>query len=274
MGSLEGRVAFITGAGRGQGRSHALRLAADGADIVAVDVCRDFDTVPYPMASPEDLDETRVGVEECGRRALAVQADVRDIGALRGAVDAAVEEFGRLDIVIANAGITSWWGDETDESAARVWEEVLGVDLTGTWNTLRATTGTMTRLGNGGSVVIVSSTAGLKGFASGVAGYDAYAAAKAGVIGLMRGYALSLAPHRIRVNTIHPTAVDTMMVSNPEFAKLIEGLGDVASLYQNAMGVDLLQPADISDAVAWLVSDAARYVTGVQLPVDAGFMIR
>ena len=274
MGSLEGRVAFITGAGRGQGRSHALRLAAEGADIVAVDICHDLDIVPYAMATPEDLDETRAGVEKEGRRALTVAADVRDLAALRRAVSETVERFGRLDIVIANAGITSWLGDQSDESAARVWDEVLSVDLTGTWNTLRATTQTMTRLGHGGSIVIVSSTAGLKGFASGIAGYDAYAAAKAGVIGLMRGYALSLAPHGIRVNTIHPTAVDTMMVSNPEFAKLIEGMGDIASLYQNAMGVDLLAPADISDAVAWLVSDGAKYVTGVQLPVDAGFMIR
>lgn len=274
MTSLEGRVALITGAGRGQGRSHAVRLAHEGADIVAVDVCRDFDTVPYSMASSGDLQETCRLVEEAGRTAVGVEADVRDLAALRRAVAATVERFGRLDIVIANAGITSWLGDETDESAARVWDEVIGVDLTGSWNTLRATTNQMVRLGNGGAIVLISSTAGLKGFASGVAGYDAYAAAKAGVIGMMRGYALSLAPHNIRVNTIHPTAVDTMMVSNPAFAELMAALGDAGSLYQNAMGVDLLQPSDISDAVAWLVSDQARYVTGIQLPVDAGFMLR
>ena len=213
-------------------------------------------------------------MEKAGRSALLVEADVRDLGALRGAVKDTVERFGRLDIVIANAGVTSWLGDETDEAAARVWNDVIGIDLTGTWNTLRATTKSMVQLGHGGAVVIVSSTAGLKGFASGIAGYDAYAAAKAGVIGLMRGYALSLAPHGIRVNTIHPTAVSTMMVNNPEFTKLMESLGDMGSLYQNAMGVDLLQPSDISDAIAWLVSDQAKYVTGVQLPVDAGFMIR
>jgi SDR family mycofactocin-dependent oxidoreductase len=274
MKSLEGRVALITGAGRGQGRSHAVRLAEEGAAVVAVDVCRDFDLVPYAMASPEELEETGALVEKAGRQALLVQADVRDLGALRAAVSDTVERFGRLDIVIANAGVTSWLGDETDESASRVWDEVLSIDLTGTWNTLRATTNTMVRLGHGGSVVIISSTAGLKGFASGVAGYDAYAAAKAGVIGLMRGYALSLAPHGIRVNTVHPTAVSTEMVNNPAFTKLMESLGDMGSLYQNAMGVDLLQPSDISDSVAWLVSDQAKYVTGVQLPVDAGFMIR
>ena len=275
MSSLEGRVAFITGAGRGQGRSHAVRLAEAGADVVAVDVCRDFDTVPYRLASRQDLDETCRMVEAAGRTAVAVEADVRDLAALRRAVTATVERFGRLDIVVANAGISSWLGDETDESATRVWDEVIGVDLTGTWNTLRATTDTMVRLRNGGAIVIISSTAGLKGFASGVAGYDAYAAAKAGVVGLMRGYALSLAPKGIRVNTVHPTAVDTPMVSNPQFAELMAALGgDASELYRNAMDVDLLQPADITDAVAWLVSDQARYVTGVQLPVDAGFMLR
>lgn len=274
MGMLEGRVALVTGAGRGQGRSHALRLAAEGADVVAVDVCRSFDTVPYPMASRSDLDATCAGIEDAGRTAVAVQADVRDLPALRRAVSETVERFGRLDIVVANAGVTSWIGDETDESAARVWDEVIGIDLTGAWNTLRATTNTMVRLGHGGSIVLVSSTAGLKGFASGVAGADAYAAAKAGLIGLMRGYALNLAPHNIRVNTIHPTAVETTMVTNEEFTRLMDALGDGASLYRNAMDVELLQPSDISDAVLWLVSDHARYITGVQLPVDAGFMIR
>ena len=274
MSSLEGRVALITGAGRGQGRSHAVRLATEGADVVAIDVCRDFDTVPYRLASRDELDETGRLVEQAGRSAVVVEADVRDLAALRRAVATAVDRFGRLDIVVANAGISSWLGDETDESAARVWDEVIGVDLTGTWNTLRATTDTMVRLGNGGAIVLISSTAGLKGFASGVAGYDAYAAAKAGVIGLMRGYALSLAPRGIRVNTVHPTAIDTPMVSNPAFEQLMAGLGDAADLYRNAMDVGLLQPADISDAVAWLVSDQARYVTGVQLPVDAGFLLR
>ena len=274
MGSIEGKVAFITGAGRGQGRSHAVRLAEEGAHIVAIDVCRNFDTIPYAMASREDLDETCALVEKAGRTAIPVEADVRDLAALRQGVTDAVERFGRLDIVIANAGLCSWWGDQSDETAAQVWDEVLGIDLTGTWNTLRATTQQMTRLKNGGSIILVSSTAGLKGFAAGVAGFDAYAASKAGVIGLMRGYALSLAPHNIRVNTIHPTAVNTMMVTNDEFAKLTGSIGDMGDLYKNAMDVDLLQPSDISDAVAWLVSDHAKYITGVQLPVDAGFMIR
>ena len=274
MSSLEGKVALITGAARGQGRSHAVRLAEEGADVVVVDVCRDFDTVPYPMASRQDLDETCALVERAGRSALSFEADVRDLAALRAAVAQTVERFGRLDVVICNAGITSWLGDQADESADRVWHEVLEINLTGSWNTLRATTNTMMRLGNGGAVVLVSSTAGLKGFASGVAGYDAYAASKAGLVGLMRGYALNLAPHNIRVNTVHPTAVETMMTTNEEFVALMEAMGDVASLYQNAMPVEMLQPGDVSDAIAWLVSEQAKYITGVQLPVDAGFMIR
>jgi SDR family mycofactocin-dependent oxidoreductase len=274
MKPLEGRVALITGAGRGQGRSHAVRLANDGAHVVAIDLCRNLDTVPYPMATRADLDHTCALVAEAGREAVPVEADVRDMAALRQAVSATLERFGRLDIVVANAGITSWLGDENDESAAKTWEDVIGTDLTGAWNTLRATTRNMIRLKRGGAIVLVSSTAGLKGFASGLAGFDAYAAAKAGLVGLMRGYAVSLAPHGIRVNTIHPTAVDTPMVSNEEFTRFMASLGDMASVYQNAMDVDLLQPSDISDAVAWLVSDQAKYITGVQLPVDAGFMIR
>ena len=230
--------------------------------------------MPYRMATRSDLDDTCAAVEELGRSALAVQADVRDLAALRAAVTDTVDRFGRLDIVIANAGITSWLGDQADESADRVWHEVLEVNLTGAWNTLRATTNTMMRLGNGGAIVLVSSTAGLKGFASGIAGYDAYAASKAGLVGLMRGYALNLAAHSIRVNTVHPTAVETMMTTNEEFVDLMAAMGDAASLYQNAMPVEMLQPGDVSDAIAWLVSDRAKYITGVQLPVDAGFMIR
>jgi len=275
MTALEGKVALVTGAARGQGRSHAVRLAEAGAHVVAIDLCRDYEgTVPYPMASRQDLDETCAAVEKAGRSALAVEADVRDLGALRAAVAETADRFGRLDVVICNAGITSWWGDQSDEFADRVWHEVLEVNLTGAWNTLRATTNIMVRFGNGGAIVLVSSTAGLKGFASGVAGYDAYAASKAGLVGLMRGYALNLAGHNIRVNTVHPTAVETMMTTNEEFVQLMQAMGDVASLYQNAMPVEMLQPGDVSDTITWLVSDQAKYITGVQLPVDAGFMIR
>lgn len=275
MGSLEDRVALVTGAGRGQGRSHAVRLAEEGAHVVAVDRCRDYDTVPYAMASPEDLEETVSLVEKVGRSAVAVTADVRELAALRAAVADTMERFGRLDVVVANAGITSWIGDRDDDQARQVWDDVLSVDLTGTWNTLRATTGPMTLAGNGGSIVLISSTAGLKGFGGGAAGLDAYCAAKHGVIGLTKSYALLLAPQHIRVNAVHPTAVETPMVTNDAFQKLIQSFGpDMASIYQNAMPIGLLPPRDVSEAVAWLASDAARYVTGISLPVDAGFLVR
>ncbi len=275
MSSLEGRVAFITGAGRGQGRSHAVRLAQAGADVVAVDICRDFATVPYPMASQADLDETVALVEKEGRRAIGVTADVRDLAALRVAVARAVDELGGLDIVVANAGITSWIGDESDEHAARVWDDVLSTCLTGTWHTLRATTPVLVQRGRGGAVVITSSTAGLKGFGGGAAGADAYTAAKTGIVGLMRSYATALAPHMVRVNTVHPTGTETMMVTNEPFQELLAQVGDLAAdTYRNAMPVELISAQDVSEAVAWLVSDEARYITGVQLPVDAGFMVR
>lgn len=275
MGLLDGKVALITGAGRGQGRSHAERLAGEGADIVAIDMCRDLDTVPYELATEEDLDETVARVEKLGRRALKVVADVRDLAALRQAVTRTMEELGRLDIVVANAGVTSWIGDGHDDTAEQVWQDVIDIDLTGVWHTLRATVPTMILAGKGGSIVITSSTAGLKGFGGGAAGSEAYGAAKHGVIGLMKTYATMLAPHMIRVNTVHPTGVATKMVQNPEFEKIFELMGDAArDSLRNPMPVELVEPQDVSEAVLWLVSDAARYITGVQLPVDAGYMVR
>jgi SDR family mycofactocin-dependent oxidoreductase len=252
-----------------------VRLAKAGADVVAVDICRDVPTVPYPLASQADLDETVALVEQEGRRALGVVADTRDLTALRSAVARAVDELGGLDIVVANAGVTSWIGDERDELAEAVWDDVLGTCLTGTWHTLRATTPVLVGQGRGGAIVITSSTAGLKGFGGGLAGTDAYTAAKTGIVGLMRSYATALAPHRIRVNTVHPTGTDTVMVTNERFQQLLAQVGDVAAdAYRNAMPVELISPEDVSEAVAWLVSDEARYVTGVQLPVDAGFLVR
>jgi SDR family mycofactocin-dependent oxidoreductase len=271
--SLKGKVAFITGAGRGQGRSHAVRLARSGADIVAVDICSDYDTVPYPMASASDLEETVRLVEKEGSRAIGITADVRDLAALRAAVERTQSEFGGLDIVVANAGITSWIGDESDEMARRVWDDVLNTCLTGTWNTLRATVPVLILQGRGGAIVITSSTAGLKGFGGGVAGPDAYTAAKTGVVGLMRSYAAAFGQHGIRVNSVHPTGTNTMMVNNPPFQKLLSDLGDAADRFGNALPVGLIEPEDVSEAVAWLVSDEARYVTGASLPVDAGSMV-
>ncbi len=275
MGRLEQKVAFITGAARGQGRAHAVRMAQEGADIVAVDLCAQIETVEYPMATAEDLDTTVQLVEELDRRVVAKQADVRDRDALAGAVEAGLAEFGHLDIVVANAGIAPI--GEAGRSP-QAWQDAIDVLLTGVYHTLDVTVPSMVERDMGGSIVITSSTAGLKGLGrhlEGVgAGFFAYTAAKHGVVGLMRLYANVLAPHRIRVNTLHPTGVNTPMVVNEPFARYIEGSFGVASGMQNALPVNLIEPEDIANAAVWLCSDEARYVTGVTLPVDAGFTVR
>jgi SDR family mycofactocin-dependent oxidoreductase len=268
MGKLEGKVAFITGAARGQGRSHAVRLAQEGADIIAVDLCEQIGTVPYPMATPQDLDQTVKEVEALDRRIVAGQADVRSISALRDAVRDGVAQLGRLDIVLANAGIAPVGeGDDPDQA----WQDVIDVNLTGVWNTLRAATPVMVEGGGGGAIVITSSTAGLKGIGGEAAGMLGYTAAKHGVVGLMRSYATSLAPHSIRVNSVHPTAVNTPMVVNDFMQKWLAEDPAIAGGMTNLLPVEMIEPVDISNAIVWLVSDDARYVTGVALPVDAGF---
>ncbi len=275
MGRLEQKVAFITGAARGQGRAHAVRMAQEGADIVAIDLCAQIDTVEYPMATPDDLATTVHLVEDFDRRVVAVQADVRDRAALGGAVDAGLAEFGHLDIVVANAGIVPI--GEVGRSP-QAWQDAIDVLLTGVYHTIDAAIPSMVERDTGGSIVITSSTAGLKGLARNLegvgAGFIAYTAAKHGVVGLMRLYANVLAPHRIRVNTLHPTGVNTPMVVNEPFARYIEGSFGVASGMGNALPVDLVEPEDIANAAVWLCSDEARYVTGVTLPVDAGFTVR
>ena len=265
-GRLEGKVALISGAARGQGRSHAVRLAQEGADIIAFDVCQQLPTVGYKMATPEDLKETAKQVEDLDRRIIAREADVRDGAAVRALVEEGVAELGRLDIVSANAGIATFvpnaWEMEDD-----VWEETIAVNLTGVWKTLKAAIPAMIDAGNGGSIVITSSTAGIKGMA-GIAHYDS---AKHGVVGLMRTLAIELAPHSIRVNTVHPTGVNTPMVVNDYMAQfLAEDVGGTNIM--NLLPVELVEPVDISNAVLWLASDEARYVTGTCLPVDAGFL--
>ena len=274
MGRLEQKVAFITGR-PGQGRAHAVRMAQEGADIIAIDLCAQIDTVEYPMATPDDLATTVQLVEDHDRRVVAVQADVRDRAALGGAVDAGLAEFGHLDIVVANAGIAPI--GEVGRSP-QAWQDAIDVLLTGVYHTIDAAIPAMVERDMGGSIVITSSTAGLKGLGrhlEGVgAGFFAYTAAKHGVVGLMRLYANVLAPHRIRVNTLHPTGVNTPMVVNEPFARYIEGSFGVASGMQNALPVDLVEPEDIANAAVWLCSDEARYVTGVTLPVDAGFTVR
>ncbi|OBB25103.1 3-ketoacyl-ACP reductase [Mycolicibacterium peregrinum] len=266
---LAGRVAFITGAARGQGRAEALRLAADGADIIAIDLCDQIDSVPYPLATPDDLAATVKLVEDAGGRIVAVQADVRDEQALRSALQTGVDRFGRLDIVVANAGIAPM------QSGPDGWRDVVDVNLTGAHHTVEAAIPIMVAQGAGGSIVLISSAAGLIGVGGGDRGSLGYTAAKHGVVGLMRAYANFLAPHSIRVNTIHPTGVDTPMINN-EFTRgwlkhIAEEL-NAPTDFSNALPVQVIQSEDVANAVAWLVSDQARYITGVTLPVDAGIV--
>lgn len=270
MGNLEGKVAFITGAARGQGRAHALRLARDGADIIAVDICQDIPGNTYSLATPEDLKETIQGVEALDRRIVARQVDVRDATALEAAFEEGFGELGRLDIVVANAGISPL--TLTSEDPVANWQLVIDVNLTGVFNTLQATVPTLVAGQAGGSIVIISSAAGLKGsLTMKTVGGLGYTAAKHGVVGLMRAYANDLAEHSIRVNSIHPCGVDTAMVNNPAMGELLTSSPAAGLALVNLMPVQMIQPEDVSAAVAWLASDEARYVTGVTLPVDAGF---
>ncbi len=268
-GPLSGRVAFITGAARGQGRAHAVRLAADGANVIAVDLCEQIASVPYPLATADDLAATVKLVEDTGARIVARQGDVRDRASLSSALQAGLDEFGRLDIVVANAGIAPM------QSGDDGWRDVIDVNLTGVYNTIKVAIPTMVKQGAGGSIVLISSAAGLAGVGSPDAGSVGYAAAKHGVVGLMRVYANLLARQSIRVNSIHPSGVDTPMINN-EFTR--QWLADLVTQSDsppdmgNAMPVEVLQADDIANAVAWLVSDQARYITGVTLPVDAGYL--
>jgi SDR family mycofactocin-dependent oxidoreductase len=277
-GKLEGKVAFITGAARGQGRSHAVRLAQEGADIIAVDICRQIDTVPFPMATPQDLDQTVKEVEALGRRIVATQADVRDYDALKQALDEGVSQLGRLDIVAANAGIYSF--SRMDEMDETTWQDVIDTDLTGVWHTAKAAIPHLRAGGSGGSMILTSSVEGLKGSPN----IGNYVAAKHGVVGLMRTLALELAPDMIRVNSVHPTNVDTDMIQNastyglfapdlPATERTREALIPRFEAF-NALPIPWVEPGDISNAVLWLASDEARYVTGVTLPVDAGAVIK
>lgn len=272
MGSLDGRVAFITGVARGQGRSHAIRLAADGAHVIGVDICSDISSTAYPMASREELDETIALVEAAGGTMLGTVADVRDFYAVKKALDAGVEYFGRLDIVCANAGIAPTAFRETSvEEDLQMWTDAVDVNLVGSFHTAKAAIPHLIAGERGGSIVFTSSTAGLKGFGGMQGGGLGYAASKHGIVGLMRTLANALAPHSIRVNTVHPTAVNTMMAVNPAMTAFLEHYPDGGPHLQNPMPVGMLEPEDISAAIAYLVSDAAKYVTGVTFPVDAGF---
>jgi (+)-trans-carveol dehydrogenase len=277
-GRVAGKVAFITGVARGQGRSHAIRLAQEGADIIGIDSVTSIDTVPYPMATPDDLAQTVKEVEVLGRRIIATEADVRDFGALEQALAAGVSELGRLDIVSANAGIASY--SPLVDLAEDAWQDVIDINLTGVWHTAKAAIPHIRAGGRGGSIILTSSSGGLKGLAN----VGHYIAAKHGVVGLMRTLALELAPEMIRVNSVHPTSVNTHMILNPrnyalfapELAEedrtpdvLVERFKTV-----NALPIPWVEAIDISNAVLWLASDEARYVTGVTLPIDGGALAK
>jgi len=266
MGKLDGQVAFISGAARGQGRAHAVRLAQEGADIIAVDICHQLDTVTYPMSSRADLDETVRLVEDLGQRIEAYEADVRDLETLQKAFDHGVTQLGPVTIVVANAGI----GPSGLASAEQQWDEVIGVNLTGVWNTGRVAIPSMIDNGKGGSIVLTSSTGGLIGPPSNTGGMLGYIAAKHGVIGLMRSWANYLAPHYIRVNSVAPTTVRTPMANNGDVSMILQHVPALANSLTNAIPVEAVEAIDVAHTVAWLASDEARYITGTVIPVDAG----
>lgn len=275
MAGLEGKVAFITGAARGQGRAHAVRLAREGADILAVDICQDVDSMDYPNASQEELDETAQLVEAEGRKVVALKADIRDRDGLQRAFDEGMSSLGRVDIVVANAGIVRLT-DGGDPVV--VWSDIVATNLTGTWNTISVALPMLRGGGRGGSIVIISSSAGLRATAGLGIGALAYTSAKTGLVGLMKQLAASLAGESIRVNSVHPTGVKSGMTMNEAMGRLVaqamEGTDTSISAMQNAMPIDILEPEDVADTVAFLVSDQAKWITGVALPVDAGFCVR
>lgn len=263
-GRLAGKAALVTGAARGQGRNHAVRLAREGADVVLVDVPGDYAELDYALGTMEDLEETARSVEKEGGRAVVRAADIRDDAALRRAVDQGVAELGHLDVVVANAGVCklhAW-----DEVTPQVWREVVDTNLTGTWNTIAAATPHLIAAG-GGSIVVIGSTSALKGTPF----FAPYTAAKHGVVGLAEAMANELARHSIRVNTVHPAGVRTALTGAlrrlDELIGTDPGLGPV---FTNALPTQWVEPDDVSSAVVYLASDESRYVTGTELKVDAG----
>jgi SDR family mycofactocin-dependent oxidoreductase len=271
-GKLDGKVALITGAARGQGRGHAVRLGLEGADIIAIDTCRQVEGVPYPMATAEDLDQTVKEVEALGRRIVARPADVRDEAELKAAFDAGVAELGPAEIVVADAGLATMSLHETHEA----WQVVIDVNIAGTFNTVEVALPAMIEHGQGGAIVLISPSAVLDGIGGpsrggpGLGGRAA-TASKHGFVDLMRSYADNLAQHGIRVNSLHPTGVRTPITENDALRGLLTANPEAGTAIANALPVDMIESADIASAVAWLVSDDARYITGITLAVDAGF---
>lgn len=275
-GQFDGKVAFITGAARGQGRSHAVRFAEEGADIIAVDLCDQMACVAYPMSTREDLDETVNLVEKTGRRIVAEQGDVRDFERLKAVVAQGVAELGRLDFVLANAGILPAVGEQRHDLAAYI--DSVDVLLNGVYHTIEAALPALLDHDEGGAIVITSSTAGLNSlcpaFSSRSHGLAGYHAAKHGVVGLMRYYATSLAEKNIRVNTVHPTGVNTPMIVNEPFAQLMAEHPEGASALQAPLPVELVEAADVSEAMVYLCGQSGRYITGITLPVDGGITVK
>jgi (+)-trans-carveol dehydrogenase len=278
MGRVEGKVAFITGAARGQGRSHAVRLAEEGADIIAIDICKPYDDelaagMAIPPSTPEDLAETADLVKGLDRRIVTAEVDVRDYDAVKAAVDSGVEQLGRLDIIVANAGIGNG-GATLDETSDKDWQDMIDVNLTGVWKSVKAGVPHLIAGGNGGSIVLTSSVGGLKAYPH----CGNYIAAKHGVVGLMRTFAVELGHHMIRCNSVHPTHVSTPMLHNEGTFKMFRpdlenpGPDDMAPICQmfHTLPIPWVDAIDISNAVLFLASDEARYMTGVTLPVDAG----
>jgi SDR family mycofactocin-dependent oxidoreductase len=278
-GRVEGKVAFITGAARGQGRSHAVRLAEEGADIIAIDLCEQVEATAgiYPGATSADLEETVALVEATDRRIVALEADVRDLDELQAAFDRGRAELGRIDIVCANAGIFAF-GRPAHLVEEAEWQQIVDINQTGVWHTCKVAIPAMIDQGDGGSIVLISSTAGLKGAPF----ILPYGASKHAVVGMMRTLALELGPHRIRVNTIHPGTVATGMILNDAAYKLMVPGEERPTKEQarevfeaiNTLPVPWVEPADISNALLFLVSDEARYVTGNELKVDAGYTVK
>lgn len=275
MAALDGKVALVTGAARGQGRSHALALAAAGAAVLAVDACADIPSVPYPQPGRAQLDEVVAAITASGGQAVPVVADVRDAAAMAAAAATAGERWGRIDVVVANAGVIQL--KPATEITPADWADVVSINLTGAWHTVSACLPLLLAGGRGGSITITSSAAGVKGPPN----MAHYSASKSGLIGLMRSLAAELGPAGVRVNCLAPTTVDTEMVHWPEAYRVFRpdlpdpGREDVEGVFRslNVLPVPWIDPADVTEALMWLVSDEARYVTGVVLPVDAGTLL-
>jgi SDR family mycofactocin-dependent oxidoreductase len=265
MGHLSGKVAFITGGARGQGRAHAVRLASEGADVVVSDICGPVEGSMVAAATEEDLDETVQLVQKTGQRVLSRRVDVRDLSALQSLADDAMAQLGRLDVVVANAGILAW--GHAWELSSEDWQSVIDVNLTGVFHTIRATVPHLIRQGQGGSIILISSSAGLKGQPFTLH----YTAAKHGIVGICRGLANELGEYDIRVNSVHPAGVRTAMMDVPGLMELIvEKAETLGPLFMNTLPHESMEPEDVAGTVAWLASDDARYVTGAQIAVELG----